>query len=103
MYEIHVTIEPVPADLLALATSLAERSGFKLADLLMRKENDEYIRSSFDTFMTGHTTDYREAENMTILLCNRLSAMGFKVWRYKIEHIILDSKYQVDPLRLLTK
>ena len=92
-YEAHVTIEPVFKESLAWATELAKEHGFKIANLLMQKrEKDTAERSKYDTFMTGHNNNYGELKESVIKLVKSLQAYGFKVWRYKIEDTITDSR-----------
>ena len=97
MYECHVTIEPVFDDKLTMAKNIATRNGFRVADLLMKKrEEDTPERSSYDTFMTGYSDEFNiMADNMRNL-CLDLKSHGFKIWRYKIEDIIVDSRSHDD-------
>lgn len=97
MFECHITIDPVPADRREFAENLARCFSFKLAKLYM----DKGVPSQKDTFMTGHDQKYDVMEAKMYTLVKALQDNGFKVRRYKIEHIILDSKYQGDPLNIL--
>lgn len=100
-FECHVTIEPVFDEKLALVTELAKGRHFRVADLLMRKrKEDTPERSKFDTFCTGHSKDYDDLSVRMQLLIDDLESAGFKVWRYKIENTLMDSKYS-DVLGLL--
>lgn len=102
-YESHVTIEPVFDDRLALAKQIAQGECFKVADLLMKKrEEDTEERSSKDTFMTTHSKDLDDITRRTKWIVEALLSAGFKVWRYKIEDIVLDSRIN-DELDLLIK
>lgn len=102
MYETHITIEPVTGDRLTLAQDIALLHGFKVADLYMAKRlEDTPERSKFDTFMTGHAKEFDHSVGRMTGLCRQLKENGFKVWRYKIEQIVIDSKHSDDPLRLL--
>lgn len=99
--EAHVTIEPVFDDKLVEAKKIAEDHGFKIAHLLMKKrEIDTEERSSKDTFMTTHSKSLDDIVFRTSMVVQELRASGFKVWRYKIEDIVLDSKCS-DELNLL--
>lgn len=102
MYETHITIEPVLDDRRKMDLQLiAEQCHFKVAELLMVKKDGKMSESRLDSFLTGHDKEYPKAyDNMTDLI-SRLQQANFKVWRYKIECIILDSKYQHDPEGLL--
>lgn len=92
-FESHITIEPVFDDALAKATELAKLEGFKIANLLMQKrEIDTPERSKHDTFMTGHSQSFGDLRERTIRLVNLLKVNDFKVWRYKIEDVPIDSR-----------
>lgn len=92
-YEAHITIEPVFDFDRDYAGYIAEDYGFKLAHLLMKKrKEDTEERSSKDTFMTGHSKSFKDLEQRTKECIIELQASGFKVWRYKIEDTILDSR-----------
>jgi hypothetical protein len=98
MYECHVTIEPVLDEgRLNELKGLAAVWGFKVADLLMRNEE----KSRNDTFLTGHNQDYVNMKTQMEFLIDVIKHHGYTIWRYKIENIILDSKYQGDTLNLL--
>ena len=100
-YESHVTIEPVDEDGRAKIEEIIKPSGFKLAKLLMQKRNvDTPERSKYDTFCTGHSTDVQDIMNMMVGCIWCLQQAGFKVWRYKIESVIIDSRNE-DSLNLL--
>lgn len=101
--EAHVTIEPVFDKHLEGAKFIAEQYGFRVADLLMKKrENDTEERSKHDTFMTGRSKYYKDLESRTMKLVEHLQKMGFKVWRYKIEDTLIDSRRE-DKFELLEK
>lgn len=100
-FEAHVTIEPVFDHDREHVQLLASQHGFKLADLLMQKRAlDAPERSKHDTFMTSHGIELTEIKNRLILLIRALKANGYKVWRYKIEDTVLDSRDN-DELKLL--
>lgn len=91
--EAHVTIEPVFDERRELAADIAKRFNFKLADLLMKKRaEDTEERSAKDTFMTGHSKSKADIATRTMGLVRTLQASGFKVWRYKVEDTLLDSR-----------
>lgn len=101
-HESHVTIEPVFDDrrrdrLLALC----EEHGFRVAKLLMQKRaEDTPERSRHDTFCSSMSVDPPVLERRMFDLVAALQAEGFKVWRYKIEDVVLDSKVDDSRLRL---
>ena len=91
-YECHITISPVhDEEKLLLLKEIVKEYKFKVAELLMQKrQEDTPLRSKYDTFMTGHSLDYVDLEDRMTQLRIILSQLGHKVWRYKIEHVILD-------------
>lgn len=100
-YESHITIEPVFDERRDMAATICKKYKFRLADLLMKKRTcDTEYRSDKDTFMTGHSQFLDDIKERTISLVENLQKEGFKVWRYKIEDTILDSKFN-DSLGLL--
>lgn len=100
-YEAHVTIEPVFDEARERANLLAKEHRFKLAYLLMQKrEHDAPERSKHDTFMTAHGQNLEELIERTQSLIMALKTAGYKVWRYKIEDTVLDSRAH-DALGLL--
>lgn len=99
--EAHVTIEPVFDERREKAAEIAASFGFRLADLLMKKEREATEqRSDKDTFMTGHSQSKSDINSRTIRLVATLTAEGFKVWRYKIEDTLVDSR-NADTWRLI--
>lgn len=101
-YEAHITIEPVFDARLETARELASKFGFRVADLLMKKrEKDSAERSANDTFMTGHGKYYDDLRRAMAALIHELQTNRFKVWRYKIEDTVVDSRIE-DKLNLLT-
>lgn len=91
--EAHITIEPVFDTERERAAEIGKAYGFKLAHLLMQRERKETAeRSSRDTFMTGHSKFCDDIQIRTKECVLALKASGFKVWRYKIENTVLDSR-----------
>lgn len=94
-FECHVTVEPVFDESRERLSKIAESNGFKLAKLLMKKrEEDTEERSKHDTFMTGHSKSYSDLEDRMLRLIADVTAQGYKVWRYKIEDTIIDSRHE---------
>lgn len=89
-YECHVTIEPVEDARLEKFKEIAGRYKFRVAELLMANKK----HSTLDSFCTGHDSLYCDMAYRMINLCTDLREAGFKLWRYKIEKILLDSKYE---------
>lgn len=93
-YEAHVTIEPIFDDRLTLAADIAKNHKFKIANLLMQKRQmDLPERSMYDTFMTAHGQSEEVIKDQILSLIEDLKKNDFKVWRYKIEDVIVDSKF----------
>lgn len=102
-FEAHVTIEPVFDDKLELAGKIATKNKFKIASLLMKKRDaDIPERSMYDTFMTGHSKSLSDINQRLTQLVIDLKNSGFKVWRYKVEDTVLDSRVD-DCFNLLDK
>ena len=101
-YEAHVTVEPIfDGPQLTLFTSLCKARQFLPAKLLMqRRATDTPERSSKDSFCTGRGTDRADLTDRMVELIQSLRVNGFKVWRYKIEDTLLDSRHS-DVLGLL--
>lgn len=91
--EAHVTIEPIPEVNRPYVSRLIEPYGFKLAHLIMLKGNTPSQR---DTFMTTHGKEVGELAQRTRNLVTTLKEYGVKVWRYKIETCVIDSRQTGD-------
>lgn len=103
LFEVHVTIDPVFEDdpKREILERIATNHNFKLAKLYMLK--DSFVpeqESDRDTFMTYHSRDYGLAVHSTKVIVDHLRRENFKVRRYKIEEIVMDSKV-VDLLGIL--
>lgn len=101
--ESHVTISPVIGELRETARIIASDYGFKLAHLVMLKDHGPDQPSQRDTFMTGHSKHIDELAHRTQRLVERLRDCGFRVWRYKIESCVIDSRQQGDTWGVLDK
>lgn len=102
-FEAHITIEPLFDDELNDLKKLAATFKFKVADLLIKTHRKDTLeRSSLDSFLTGHGGDLPDLMLRTEQLLNMLHCYGFKVWRYKIEDILIDSKL-CDTWKLVNK
>lgn len=94
-FESHITVEPVFDERLELFQETVKPFGFKAADLLLQKSREATPeRSSKDTFATAKAPWNRRAdiENRMRACVAALQFAGFKVWRYKIEAVVLDVK-----------
>lgn len=100
--EAHITIEPVFDEKRVKLELLVQEFSFKLAHLLMQKEREATAeRSNRDTFATGHSKSKCDIIMRTQACVEALQAAGFKVWRYKIEDTLIDSR-NFDEFNLLT-
>ena len=94
-YEVHVTIEPVFGKDLDIVENIATCHGFKVADLLMlRNREATEERSNKDTFMTTRGKSFDDCVKRTCNLIGELQDNGVKVWRYKLEDTLFDSKIE---------
>lgn len=102
-YEAHVTVEPVFEERLEQFKIICHDYKFHVANLLMQKrKGDTEERSKNDSFCTGRGISYTDIKKRMLALVDRLEKEGFKVWRYKIESTLLDSRYD-DTERPLDK
>lgn len=94
-YECHITIEPIlDAQQLFNLSALVSKYKFKVADLLMKKRGHNTLeRSEYDTFVSSRDIDKEVLRNRMLDLLEELKLLNYKVWRYKIESVILDSKF----------
>jgi hypothetical protein len=93
-FESHITIEPLQTELQAKwLQEICNEFGFKLAKLFMLKDRKETPeRSNRDTFMTAHSKDLDDIKDRTFSMVAALQMEGLKVFRYKIEDCIIDSR-----------
>lgn len=102
-YEAHITVEPVFEERLERFKVICHDYKFRVASLLMQKRShDTEERSKNDSFCTGRGISYTDTKKRMLALVDRLEKEGFKVWRYKIESTLLDSRYD-DSERPLDK
>lgn len=92
-YECHITIEPVEDERLQVFTNLCDKYSFKVASLLMQKS---LKKSNLDSFTTGKDKDYERLKSRMYDLVSDLRLWNFKIYRYKIEGILLDTKTMID-------
>lgn len=93
-YECHVTIEPVLDEVqLDQLRAIAKQHRFRVAELLMvKRPNDTPERSKYDTFMTMNTDSRDDVFKYCKALVEHLKTTNFKVWRYKIEQTLVDTR-----------
>lgn len=94
-YEAHITIEPVFDEQLFLFQELCLDYGFQVSDFLLKKRSrDTAERSQYDLFCTTRDADLDVIQKRMADLMSRLKTAGFKIWRYKIEDTIIDSRHE---------
>lgn len=97
MYEAHITIDPIiDSYKLAAAQAMARELKFSLGDEPIYSER----LSRQQAFMTGHSPLLVDMQNRITKMVRYLQKQGSQVNRYKIEHILIDSKL-LDELNLL--
>lgn len=90
-YEAHVTIEPVFGDDFLKFEACCTAHGFKPAELLLQKTRQSTPeRSNKDSFCTGHEDSFEGLQRRLMALVDCLESSGLRVWRYKIEGILID-------------
>jgi hypothetical protein len=103
-YEAHVTIEPVFGDDHVRFDEICKRHKFRAATLLMQKrKQDTPQRSANDAFCTARSVSQSDLKDRMGALLADLRAAGFKVWRYKTESTLMDSRYDDSFFRLISK
>lgn len=98
-YECHITTDPEFTKLSKIL-EIARIYHFKMADLLMVKNDGSEEQHVKDMFFTTRTNTYKQAEDRVKEFCRIMRVMKVGVRRYKIEDTLLDSK-QGDPLNLI--
>ena len=88
-YECHITLEPVEEKRLQIFNSICNHYLFKPATLLMQKTLD---KNKLDSFCTSKAADYVELEQRMYAALKQLKNNNFKIYRYKIEAIVLDER-----------
>lgn len=97
MYECHVTTEYLGEDVREIYERMAKTFGFKMGNLYMKKDE----KSELDSFFTSHHGEFSVIKRDMVDFIMSLKGLQIRVIRYKIEEILLDSKYQNDPLGIL--
>jgi hypothetical protein len=98
LYESHITVCPLfDSDLDKFKEICADAAvPFKVANLLMQKRSaDTPERSKNDTFCTGHHSQRYVLQNAMVGLIEKLQMADIKVWRYKIEEIVIVSMVEI--------
>lgn len=86
-YEVHINV-PLTAGPARVALDQLARSGrFKLSDMDGHEHGEKR-----ETILTTHGRDYEETQRRTHQMCRDLLAAGYELIRYKIEHVLIDSR-----------
>lgn len=85
-YECHLNIEP--QDDREPLEAIAFSGGFRLAKFAMHKGRDEP-----DSFMTGRSQDQQALYKSARKIKREVEAIGVRVYRLKIEAVILDERF----------
>lgn len=99
-FEAHVTVEPLFNERRKQFEEICGRHGYKAANLVMIKKEGAATPSNRDTFCTGYGDAVSDMKFVLRKFVPELRKAGIKVWRYKIEAIIVDSKFK-DELALM--
>lgn len=100
-FESHITIEPVFGTDLEKFKNICSDYKFRVATLLLQKrKEDNAERSKNDSFCTGRGSELDELETRMLNLSKHLIKENFIVWRYKIESVLIDSRYDDSKLHL---
>lgn len=97
MYECHVTTEYLGEEDRGTYELLTSKFTFKMGKLYMKKDE----KSEMDSFFTCHHDDFQVIKSQMLDFIKVIKDLKIKVLRYKIEDIVLDSKYQGDLLEIL--
>lgn len=94
-YEAHITIEPVFDEQLFKFSERCLDYGFQVSEFMLQKRlADTPERSKYDLFCTARDRSLEKIEIRMLSLLKDLRADGFKIWRYKIEDTIHDSRHE---------
>ena len=90
-FESHITTDPVFGDALTTFRQVAQKTSFRVADLVLMKPGlDE--KHVGDIFMSTRSTDYTDIHDRTLKCVALLQQCGFNVRRYKIENTLIDKR-----------
>lgn len=101
-YEAHITCEPMfDEHEHERFRQLCIEAHAKPAALFLRgRSRDTLQRSDIDSFATIRTTDLDMMYELLKACVRHLQNNGVKVWRYKVEKTLIDSKYGDDVFGL---
>lgn len=86
-FEVHINV-PLTAGPARIELDELARSGrFKLSDMDGHEHGEKR-----ETILTTHGQDYVETQQRTLDMCLALHKAGYELIRYKIEHVIVDSR-----------
>lgn len=97
-FESHITIEPVFGEMREKAEEAIKDAKFRMADLVMKKGvGQTETPNQEDSFCTGRGSDFNELMYRTQLAGQALKNLGIKVYRYKLENTLIDTKIANTP------
>ena len=88
-YECHVTIEPVFGERLEFLKKLAETYTFRVANLVMLGKD---FPNQKDSFCSARHSRLETLRELMLLFVHAAKETGFKVFRYKLEATLFDTK-----------
>lgn len=92
-FESHITIEPVFDERLEDFKKHCAVYKYKVADLLMKKKADgPEEKSTNDSFCTARDKDFDQMKSRMLSLLALLKQEGYRILRFKIEDVVLDSR-----------
>lgn len=92
-YEAHVTLEPVFDRKAEDLQEIAQRHGFRVAELLLqRRAVETATRSTKDAFTTRRGADYTILRDEAEAFAMDLTEHGLVVWRVKVEAALYDKR-----------
>lgn len=86
-YEVHINVPLCAGPARVALAELARAGRFKLSDMDGHEHGEKR-----ETILTAHGRDYEETQRRTHLMCRELQLAGHQLIRYKIEHVVIDSR-----------
>lgn len=86
-YEVHINVPLCAGPARVELDQLARACRFKLSDMDGHEHGEKR-----ETILTTHDRHYVDAQDRTRHMCLLLKTSGFELIRYKIEHVLIDSR-----------
>lgn len=86
-YEVHINVPLCAGPGRVLLAEFARSNGFKLSDMDGHEHGEKR-----ETILTTHGQHYDAVVSKTQGMCRLLRTAGFDLIRYKIEHVLIDSR-----------